>query len=95
MRPIGKHSVSILKITKRGLAARLRDLLRLKLMPLRYLYLTKIRKYNIQPTTMVSYRAFLDKTAPHLVTIGERTIVTSGATILTHDFTRAMSRPPS
>jgi acetyltransferase-like isoleucine patch superfamily enzyme len=79
--------------TMSPLAVRIRDFSRLFILPLRYLYLKKVMKYNIHYTTIVSFGAFLDKTRPSLITIGENTIITRGAVILSHDFARAMSKP--
>ena len=67
----------------------LRDITRLFIQPLRYLYLKKMCRYNVHYTTMVSFSAFLDKTKPNYIYIGKNTIVTRGAIILSHDYTSA------
>ncbi len=75
------------------LAVRMRDFLRLFLLPLRYFYLTRVLKYNLHSTTIVSFGASLDRTRPELIKIGQHTIITKGALVLSHDFTRALARP--
>lgn len=71
----------------------LRDTIRLFVQPLRYFYFKRILKVNLHNSTIVSYRAFIDKTTPHLITIGKDTIIGGGAVILSHDYSRALSKP--
>ena len=55
-------------------------------------YLRLLWGYQLHPTTLVSLGAYLDKTAPELISIGAYTIITRGAVVLSHDFSRALAR---
>jgi len=46
----------------------------------------------LHPTAIISFSAHLDRTKPELIEIGERSIVTRGAMVLSHDYARATSR---
>jgi len=68
----------------------LRNFIRMFIRPVRYFYLNKVFGYNIHVTTIVSFGAFLDKTKPNLIYIGKNTIVSRGAIVLSHDYSRAL-----
>lgn len=70
----------------RGLREKLRD----ALMRLRILYLNKVWGHHIAGTARISFSAFLDRTSPELVFIGEHSIITRGVLILSHDFSRGL-----
>lgn len=65
-----------------------RNLARSMLMRFRIMYLTKVWGHVIHPSSRISFQAYLDKTHPHGITIGEDTIVTRGVVVLSHDFSR-------
>jgi acetyltransferase-like isoleucine patch superfamily enzyme len=65
--------------------ATIRTLVRPALLHLRRLYFIKIWGMKIGEGTQISFTAKLDKTNPTGITIGDHSIVTFGATILTHD----------
>jgi acetyltransferase-like isoleucine patch superfamily enzyme len=67
------------------LAAIIRTSLRPTLLRLRCLYLTKVWGMDIGRHCQISFAAKLDKTNPTGIHIGDYSIVTFGATILTHD----------
>lgn len=52
----------------------------------RYLFLRYFFGFNIKSTSIISFSAFLDKSNPKGVFIGEHSIVTARAIILSHDF---------
>lgn len=59
---------------------------------LRVFALNKVWGHRIHHTARVSFSAFLDKSAPELIVIGEETIVTRGVVILSHDYSRGVRR---
>ena len=77
----------------RIMITQLRNIIRLFIQPMRYFYLKRIVGLNVQYSTIISLGAFLDMTAPRFIFIGENTIVTRGAMILSHDYTRAIALP--
>lgn len=66
----------------------IRNALRNIIRPLRFFYLNKIVGIEIHPSSIVSLGAFIDRTRPHMIHIGRETIITRGAVVLGHDFTR-------
>lgn len=70
---------------KLPIAARIRDLIRIFVLFLKHLYLTKIYGMHIDKSAWISMKAQLDKTNPKGIHIGKKTYITSGAVILTHD----------
>lgn len=70
----------------------LRNSLRDILVRLRTVYLTRVWGHKLHSTTVISFTAYLDRTKPELIEIGEQSIVTRGATVLSHDYARATSR---
>jgi len=56
----------------------------------RYFFLKNILKFNIHPTTFVSFSAVLDRSNPTGIFIGSYSIVTSRCIILSHDYVRAL-----
>ncbi len=70
----------------------LRNQLRDMLIRLRTVYLSRLWGHRLHPTVIISFGAYLDRTRPELIEIGERSIVTRGAIVLSHDYARATSR---
>lgn len=70
----------------------IRNTLRNIVISFKRLILVKFYGMNIAPTARISLAAKLDKTNPKGINIGERTAITFGATILTHDGTRKLHR---
>jgi acetyltransferase-like isoleucine patch superfamily enzyme len=68
--------------------AKFREILRSLLMSSRIWYLNRVWGHRIAASARVSFSAFLDRTHPEGISIGERTIITRGAVILSHDFSR-------
>lgn len=73
----------------------IRSYLRTYLVRLRTTYLSVIWGHKIHPTAIVSFSAYLDRTSPQLIEIDAYTIITRGATILAHDYSRAKSAKTS
>lgn len=71
----------------------LRNTLRNIVRPLRWFYLCKIVGINLHPSSIVSLGAFIDRTRPTLIHIGRETIITRGAVVLSHDYTRSKTKP--
>jgi len=57
-------------------------------MGLRIVYLTRLWRHSIHPSSRISFHAYLDKTNPHGIIIGADTILTRGVVVLAHDFSR-------
>lgn len=68
----------------------LRNIVRLFIISIRYLILTKIYGMNIHKTARISLGAKLDKTNPRGVFIGKDSYFASGAILFTHDFSRGL-----
>jgi acetyltransferase-like isoleucine patch superfamily enzyme len=75
---------------KRGLLRAIWLPLRLGLIRMRWVYLVKVWKMNIDPTAYFSLRAEFDRTHPSGIHIGRESYVAFGAVILTHDMTRGL-----
>mgnify|MGYP001544293991 CR=1 FL=1 len=75
------------------MVTKIRNFIRSFFLPIRYYYLKKFLKINLHLSSIVSWGAFIDKTAPTLVSIGENTIITRGAVVLSHDYSRGISEP--
>jgi acetyltransferase-like isoleucine patch superfamily enzyme len=67
---------------------KIREFVRLIVIGIRYLVLTKIYKMDISPKARISYGAKLDKTYPRGIHVNEDSYVASGAIIFSHDFSR-------
>jgi acetyltransferase-like isoleucine patch superfamily enzyme len=67
---------------------KIREFVRLLVIGIRYLVLTKIYKMDISPKARISYGAKLDKTYPRGIHVNEDSYVASGAIIFSHDFSR-------
>ena len=67
---------------------KIRNCIRLVAIFIRYFILTRIYGMDISRTARISFGAKLDKTNPKGIHIGEESFVSSGATILSHDFCR-------
>ena len=52
-------------------------------------WLTMLWGHRIAPTARISFSAYLDRTYPEGIVIGEKSILTRGAVILNHDFSRS------
>jgi len=66
----------------------MRTLFRLAIMRVHNAWLRCIWGYDVHPSTMISFGAYLDRTYPQGVHIGAESIVTRGAVILSHDYSR-------
>lgn len=75
---------------KRGFLGRLRREIRPHALNMRRLYLNRFWGMDIGPDCMISFEAKLDKTFPAGIHIGERSAVSFGACIMTHDYTRGL-----
>lgn len=69
---------------------KIRNLIRLLLIFIRFFVLTKIYKMNIHKSARISFGTKLDKTNPKGVHIGEESYFASGAILFTHDFSRGI-----
>lgn len=70
----------------------LRHRVRLVFMSARIAWLNFIWGHRVHRTARISFSAFLDKSAPKLIVIGERSIVTKGAMVLSHDYSRGVKK---
>ena len=68
----------------------IRRKIRVAVMGYRRAWLNSLWGMHIEPGCAISFKAFLDKANPRGVYIGRDTAVSFGATILTHDYIRAM-----
>jgi acetyltransferase-like isoleucine patch superfamily enzyme len=59
--------------------------------PILYLYYNKYQGMDVDFNANISTKAFLDKTNPKGIHIGKATLVTGGAIILSHDYTRGLN----
>ena len=66
----------------------IRENARQLLLLFRFYYLSKVWGVKLSKTSRVSFSAFLDKTHPKGICIGEKTLVARGAVVLSHDFSR-------
>lgn len=69
---------------------KLRNIIRLFVISIRHLILTKVYKMNIHYTARISFGTKLDRTNPKGVHIGEESYFASGAILFTHDFSREL-----
>lgn len=69
----------------------IRNFIRQYIIRFRTLYLVRIWGHKLHPTTIISFSAYLDRTSPDLIEIGEYSIVTRGAMILSHDYSQSKS----
>jgi acetyltransferase-like isoleucine patch superfamily enzyme len=63
-----------------------RNFIRLIIIRIQYLILTKIYGMNIHHSSLISLKARLDKTNPKGVYIGKNSVITTGVVILTHNY---------
>lgn len=70
--------------------SKLRNVIRLIVIYIRFIFYKKVYKMNIAKTARVSFGAKLDKTYPKGINIGEESYIASGAIIFTHDFSRGI-----
>lgn len=68
----------------------LRNVVRLFIISIRYLILTKIYGMNIHKSARISLGTKLDKTNPTGIFIGKESYIASGAVLFTHDFSRGL-----
>lgn len=73
----------------------LRNYIRTYLIKMRSLYLARVWGHKIHSTAIVSFSAYLDRTNPRLIEIGAYSIITRGAVVLSHDYSRATSAKTS
>ena len=69
---------------------KLRELLRLIVIDLRFIYLKKIKRMDIAKSARISVGTHLDKVNPKGIHIGEDSYTTSGSSIFTHDYCRKL-----
>ena len=67
----------------------MKNSIRYIVLALHRIYLVKIRGMHISSTSRISLSAFLDKTNPKGIYIGDETFVAREAMILSHDFCRS------
>lgn len=67
-----------------------REILRIALMKARILYLRLAWGHDLHSTARISFSAYLDRTNPKGISIGPHSIITRGATVLSHDYTRSV-----
>ena len=67
-----------------------RDIVRLAAISLRHIYFTRIYGMDISSTARVSFGARIDRTNPKGVHIDDDSYITSGALVLSHDFSRGV-----
>jgi acetyltransferase-like isoleucine patch superfamily enzyme len=65
-----------------------REMLRDLVIKLRNAYLRLFWKYAVHPSARISFSAFMDRTYPQNISVGEYSIVTRGVVIMSHDFSR-------
>ncbi len=68
----------------------IREIIRDVIIKIKYLFMTRVYKMNISKTAKISIRARIDKTNPNGIYIGEYSYISSGALILSHDFSRSL-----
>lgn len=78
------------RFKKSGLIVAIRGELRPIATTLNRLYYTKVWGMHIGENCSISLAAYLDKTNPKGIFIGDETAVTFGATIMSHDYTRRL-----
>ncbi|MDC0362103.1 hypothetical protein OAN12_03580 [Halioglobus sp.] len=69
---------------------KLREVVRLVVITMRYFYFTKILGMSIASSARVSVGTRLDKTNPKGIHIGDESYFASGAIMFSHDFARAL-----
>ena len=70
--------------------SKIRNLIRLIVIHLRYVVLTKLYKMDIAKTARISFGTKLDKTNPKGIHIGEESYIASGAIVFAHDYSRSL-----
>jgi acetyltransferase-like isoleucine patch superfamily enzyme len=68
--------------------SKLRGLIRLFFLYIKYVVCTKVYGMDIDPTARVSWGTVLDKTYPKGIHIGTESYIASGTLVLSHDFCR-------
>jgi acetyltransferase-like isoleucine patch superfamily enzyme len=72
---------------------KIRNIVRLFFIQMKYILFTRIYGMNISKTARISFGTKLDKTFPKGVNIGDESYIASGAIIFTHDFSRGIKVP--
>ena len=75
---------------KLTLPVRIRNILRRLVIKARWAFMRYYWGMNIHPDTLISTKAYFDKSNPRGVHIGEGTAVSFGAAILSHDYIRRL-----
>lgn len=79
-------------MTLQRFIVRSREKLRDVILKVRYYVFTKLYHMDISKNSKISFGAKLDKANPRGIHIGDETYVTSGALILSHDFSQPVSK---
>ncbi len=66
--------------------SKLRTLIRRIIIFLKHFVYTKVYGMHIHPSALISLKAQLDKTNPKGIYVGEKTVITGGVVILTHNY---------
>ncbi len=66
--------------------SKLRTLIRRIIIFLKHFVYTKVYGMHIHPSALISLKARLDKTNPRGIYIGKKSVITTGAVILTHNY---------
>ena len=66
--------------------SKIRTSVRRSFLFLRHFVLTRVYGMDIRSTAIVSFKARLDKTNPKGIHIGEKTVITTGVVILSHNY---------
>lgn len=74
-----------------AVVASFRGFVRTTFMRVRIAYLRGLWGHKLHPTVLISFSAYLDRTNPKGVCIGAYTVITRGAVVLSHDYTRSVS----
>ena len=90
MLAVGGPRLSFAMIKRHGVISSLRTVARATIVKARRAYLTKIWGMDIHEHTLISLKAYLDRTHPRGIHIGEGTAVSFDAVILSHDHIRSM-----
>lgn len=76
-------------------ATKARNMLHVLATSMKRFVLRKIYHMNISPSARISFGAYLDKTNPKDIYIGEESFVATGVIILTHDYCRSLYKKTS
>lgn len=70
---------------------KIRNWIRIYLIRLRIIFLRTVWGFSLSDSVQISFSAFLDKTNPGGIEIGEKTLIARGAIILSHDYSRSLN----